>query len=124
MNPLAYYSLLNGLSPDLGNMMAMYNLFRQPVQQGPVSSPWGQFGGGQAFPGGFQGGPVSIPSFGIPAAPAAPVQAGPVSVNTPIVFRPVIVQNQYNHMPLRNIGGINATQVASANLNVNGRGIF
>ncbi len=122
-------------------------------QQGPVSYPGFMYGGGQATPGGYQYGPVigyppQTPSYpsssnygNVPTSQYGPVsygssspgsygayppapQYGPVQANNQIQFRPVIVQNQTNVLPLRANGGINASMTAGANLNVNNQRVY
>ena len=126
MNPLAQF-LINSLSPGLLPLVQLYQQALQPqqqVQQGPIAYPGGSFGGGQYLPqGGYQGGPIMGQPQVVQPQPY-PSQMGPSQVSTPINFNPVIVQNQYNSLPLRATGGINATMNAATTLNANGMNVF
>jgi hypothetical protein len=136
MNPNAF--LLNLLSPGLP---ALLNLYKQALstptsgatsagdnpyaQLGGVSNPYDSFSGGQYMPTSYT--PVqAFPAYPVQAYPAYPVQQAPAQPQqgTAINFRPVIVQNQTNVLPLHSSGGINATMNAGTSLNVNGTSVF
>lgn len=134
MDQNPFLAFLSAYAPNLlmPFMNFMQNLQQSPggmlpAQLGPVQgAPGGlNYGGGQtAAPWGFQQGPVSAPgqtpySY-LPFGSQPPIQTGPYNNRTNILFRPVIVQTQINSLPLRNIGGINATMNANASLGVNG----
>jgi hypothetical protein len=127
---------LSFLAQYAPNLMGAFQSYMQNMQQPPggggfapqgysqvapsMGPPGGMYGGGQTTPYGYQQGPSQSPyPYGYPASPPGS-QYGPSNNAFNLAFRPTIVQNQYNSIPLRNIGGINATMNASTNLNVNG----
>jgi len=89
----AMYAPSNGYAPQAGYTAAPS--YQQPAYGGyPSYTPQTGYTGGQSIP------------------------QQSIRPNIPILFRPVIVQNQSNQLPLRNLGGLNAVMNAAALLNV------
>lgn len=87
------YAAPQGYTPQ--SAYPSYPSFPSAVPMQPTYSPQAGYTGGQSFP---------------------PQTTRP---NIPVLFRPVIVQNQHNQLPLRNLGGLNAVMNAAALLNIN-----